>query len=62
MTSPALAEVSRLLDRLIDELHAAKSEVSPEAVEPLIFARAEVKVARRRLRNLRKALGSRGDL
>ena len=53
----ALAQAEHLISQAIDELEHAKEEVGSEAHEPLVFLRAELKVARRRLQNLRRSLG-----
>ena len=52
----ALSEVQRLLDELVNALERSKTEV-PASVEAVTFLRAEVKVLRRRVENMRKAIG-----
>ena len=53
----ALSEVQRLLDELVDALEVAKREVPGYSVEPLVFVRAEIKVIRRRITNVRRVIG-----
>ena len=57
MTSSALSEVQRLLDELVDALGRAKGEVPAYSIEAVTFLRAETKVIRRRVENMRKTLG-----
>ena len=57
MTSSAMVKAQRLLDELVDALEVAKAEVPAYSVESLRFLRAEVKVIRRRVENIRKATG-----
>lgn len=56
----ALSEAQRLLDELVDTLERAKGEVPDIATEPLTYLRAETKVLRRRIENIRKAIGDTG--
>ena len=53
----ALSEVQRLLDELVDALEVAKAEVPAYSIESLVFVRAEIKIVRRRIENIRKAIG-----
>ena len=53
----ALGEVQRLLDELVAALEVAKVEVPAYSVESLVFVRAEIKVIRRRITNIAKAIG-----
>ena len=50
-------QAEHLISRAIDQLEEAKSQVESAALEPLVYLRADMKVARR-LRNLRKGLGT----
>jgi hypothetical protein len=52
----ALAEVQRLLNELVAALEVAKSAVPAYSLESIRFLRAEVKVIRRRVQNVRKAI------
>ena len=54
----ALSEVQRLLDELVDALELAKVEVPAYSVEAVTFLRAEVKVLRRRVENMKKVIGA----
>ena len=58
MTNPALSDVQRLLDELVIALEVAKLEVPAYSVEAVTFLRAEVKVLRRRVENMKKAIGA----
>ena len=58
--NPALGEVQRLVDELVDALEGAKGQGTDIAIEPLTSVRVETKVLRRRLENLCKAIGARG--
>jgi len=53
----ALADARHCADQLVEALTQAEAELPDYAVEPLRFARAEAKVLRRRVENLRRALG-----
>ena len=57
LTTPALVGVKRLLDELVDALEVAKSAVPAYSVEAVTFIRPDVKVIRRRVENIRKAIG-----
>ena len=59
--NPALGEVQRLVDELVDALEGAKGQGTDIAIEPLTSVRVETKVLRRRLENLCKAIGARAS-
>ena len=57
MTDHASRSALSDVQRLLDALERAKSEVPGYSVEALVFVRAEIKVIRRRVENIRRAIG-----